>query len=116
MPSRRAGCGGPSKLKRDNPGGYGDDSVADEHQNRSQNTPWYSLGRDVPIPDGSDRNDRPIHSRRNTREAVRFSLELIHQRTYDDDDGEDCKEKNRYLTNTRLQGNLQMRRLTYIFA
>jgi hypothetical protein len=102
-PGRR----GPGKLKGNDSRWHCDNSIANDHQHRGQDAPGYGLGRDVSVAHCSHRDDRPIHSSGNTGEAIRLSLYLIHQRADNDDDGEDRKKKDDYLTNTLLQGDTQ---------
>ena len=87
---------------RDDTCGYGNNSVADQHNAGGQEFAEGGSGGDVSITDGGHGDDAPVNTVRDVIELCigLSSLDHVHQRTDGDDEDDDKEKKNGYLFTT----------------
>ena len=93
--ARSCVAGSAGQFEGENAGGHGDDSIAQHHEDGSDEAAEDGVRRDIAVTDGGYGDDGPVHGRGNACETVLLALDLIHHCANQDDDGQYREEEYR---------------------
>ncbi len=96
------GLGG--KLGRDNPRGYSDDPIPQNHDDRGDELSHGTGGCNVTITYGGQGHNAPVNAHRNTGKTTFVVFHHIHDGTKDDAQNHDAEHKNQYFGFATGQG------------
>ena len=85
--------GGRGECCADNPRGYRQSTITHDHDDGRDGLTQIGGGGDIAVSYGGEGHDSPVHSPGDAIEARLFALYEVHERTQDEDNIHDEKEK-----------------------
>jgi len=100
-------AGGACQFEREDARWHGDYSVAQHHEDGGDKAAEDRVWRDITVAHSGNRDDGPVHCRRNARETVLLALDLIHHRANQDHHGQHREQEHGYFGKAGAESQFQ---------
>jgi hypothetical protein len=107
--TQAGGCPGGSagQFERENARWHGDYSIAQHHEDGGDEAAKDRVWRDITVAHSGNRDDGPVHCRRNARKTVLLALDLIHHRANQDHHGQHREQEHGYFGKASAESQFQ---------